>query len=406
MQLMIISLPASEQVANLNHSLNADELFIGQSESCQIRLPDRQNLVTDQHIRLIREDSQWYVENLSDHPLRINQVEVPERARQRMLLSDGDIIFCGDYQLAASDFSPWLGSSDLLEPPDLVTAQNQTPDYCVLPTTSEEHETDLNDPFALEPVTIDNTVKSEVNDWQKPQDDTALVELSPSSTMSHVTSEPVSSQSLQSRSSLIDVLSEADELDNDWNIHRGLWYGKITQPQEPAETCFHSPLSTENTDSTHPVVTRIPRIFSPPADAGKQSKSTSRSSGAHQRSICQAMLSALDQTMADFSPDQLLKQFKRPMSSSPVTDTSRTKRIRHYLGCQPRRPERNDFQNDYQHFYQQLMTSKQYRLLFLQRFRQALKEQEHPVGDIDLRSGDINTDGVNSDDVRSNDDGT
>ena len=421
MQLMIISLPAGEQVANLSHSLNADELFIGQSESCQIRLPDRQNQVADQHVRLVREDRQWYVENLSDHPLHINQIEVPVRARQRMLLSDGDILFCGDYQLAASDFSPWLGASGLLEQPELSAVEDQAPDYCILPSASDEKE--LNDPFAAEssdtqPDPTHSFPEARATDKPMSPDDTSLVDFTLTSSLNPMTQDSSQSpggqsQNLQDHSPLIDILSESDELDNDWNIHRGLWYGKITQPGEPHESCFHSPQTDDSKNSEHPVVTRIPRIFAPPPHHGDSSKtlssspstnSSTSSSTSYQRSIFQAMLSALDQIMDDFCPDRLATQFKQTASSSsPVTDTCTTNRIRRYFGWQPEPVKPVDFQISYQHFYEQLMSSKRYRLLFLQRFRQALKEQEQQPGSRDTSADDVSNDDLRSDDLRSDD---
>lgn len=359
MQFMIISVPAGEQVASLSHSLNADELLIGQSESCQIRLPDRQNRVADQHARLTREDSLWYVENLSDSPLHINQVEVPVQARQRLLLSDGDILSCGGYQLAASDFSPWLGATGLLDTPELAATEDQAPEqYALTPAKNEgEDEETLDDPFARKPASVDSQAETGDVDVAMSGADRPLVDLAVATSLNPA----------PEKKPLIDVLSEPDDLDNDWSIHRGLWYGKITQPQEPDESCLYS-------QDSHPVLTQIPPIYSPPPGSGSH---TTTAPATQQRSICKAMLSALDQAIEDFCPDHLAEQFRQSVtSSSPVTDTHKTIRSRQHFRWQPDEPSNADFLPNYQHYYQQLMVSKHYRLLFLQRFRQALKEQE------------------------------
>ncbi|MCW7551145.1 FHA domain-containing protein [Endozoicomonas gorgoniicola] len=366
MQFMIISVPEGEQVASLSHSLNAEELLIGQSDSCQIRLPDRQNRVADQHARLTREDSLWYVENLSDLPLHINQVEVPVQARQRLLLSDGDILSCGDYQLAASDFSPWLGTTGLLDTPVLTVTEDQAPEqYALTPTSSvEEDEEALDDPFARKPASKDSQTENGNVDVSMSGADRPLTDLATATSLNLA----------PDQKPLIDILTEPDDLDNDWSIHRGLWYGKITQPQEPDESCLYS-------QGSRPVLTQIPRIYSQPPGSGDHATASPDTPATQQRSICKAMLSALDQAIEDFCPDQLAEQFRQSVTaSSPVTDTQRTSRIRQHFRWQPDAPSdaspNADFLPNYQYYYQELMVSKRYRLLFLQRFRQALKEQE------------------------------
>ena len=361
MQFMIINVPAGEQVASLSHSLNADELLIGQSESCQIRLPDRQNLIAEQHVRLTREGSLWYVENLSDRPLHLNQVEVPVQARQRLLLSDGDILSCGGYQLVASDFTPWLGTTGRTDKPELTATEDLDPEqYALAPTgDGEEDEETLDDPFAREPVSMNNQSGTGDVDVAMSADDKSLVELASTTSLSHTVE--CNFTSPENHNPLIDVLSEPNDLDDDWSIHRGLWYGKITQSQEPDKSSFYSPLAA-----------------STPSTPARQ-----------QRSICKAMLTALDQAIEDFCPDHLSEQFRHSVTSaSPVTDSRRASRIRQYFRWQPDTPPSDvapsmDFLPRYQHYYQQLMDSKRYRLLFLQRFRQALKEQEQLFGSND-----------------------
>ena len=355
MQFMIINVPAGEQVASLSHSLNTDELLIGQSESCQIRLPDRQNQVAEQHVRLTREGPLWYVENLSDRPLHLNQAEVPIRARQRLLLSDGDILSCGGYQLVASDFTPWLDVTDRTDKPELTATEDQASEQYALAPTSDGEEEALDDPFAREPASTNSQSDNEDVYVAMSADDKPLVELVLTTNLSR----PVegSFTSPENHNPLIDVLSEPNDLDDDWSIHRGLWYGKITQPQES----FYSPLTA----------------------------STPETPARQQRSICKAMLTALDQAIEDFCPDYLSEQFMQSVTStSLVGDIHRTRRIRQYFRRQTDTPPPDvassmDFLPRYQRYYQQLMDSKRYRLLFLQRFRQALKEQEQLFGSND-----------------------
>ena len=152
MQLTIIRLPPGEQIASLSHTLDSDELTIGQSEACLIRLPDQHNKVADKHILLTRTDNQWTVENISDLPASLNQADIPSKSHQRLLLSDGDILSLGEYQLAVSDYNPWLNPETLMETPPLITLESQESDCCVLPTTNETTTTDLDDPFAESPL--------------------------------------------------------------------------------------------------------------------------------------------------------------------------------------------------------------------------------------------------------------
>ena len=360
---MIISLPSGEQIASLSHVLDADEIFIGQSASCQIRLPDRLGNVVDQHVRLTREDQHWYVENLSNRPLILNQTEVPVRSGQRMQLDDGDVIFCGGYQMVASDFTPWDAPVKRMEPPGLTVPEEQLPGFGVTPSTEEDEDSNsLNDPF------VEENHHTENSEDKPPVRDTNFVTVADNTSDNHVIDEnPLSDQSGSNRDiPLIDILAEADDLDNDWNIHRELWYGKIPHSQNSDDVRFQQPQPTDPNDSDYPVIPQ-PRIS--PNDATN-----------YKRSLCHAMLQALDQAMEDLSPDNLAQRFQQttpPHSLSTETlPTDLQSRIRQLFRWQRESAPLPGFQHSYQHHYQQLIASKSYRLLFLQRFRQALKEQE------------------------------
>lgn len=386
---MVISLPPGEQIASLNYTLDTDEAFIGQAESCLIRLPDQLHNIADQHGRLIREDEQWYVENVSDGILMINQVDVPKRSEQRLPLNDGDIIYCGDYQLAASYFSPWKTPNITMEPPELTAAEDQTPEFCVIP--SKEYNVEpghINDPFTEPAQDIDT------------RDSSSDIDVVMTNTDLSYRQQPLS---LARHRPLIDVLSKTDDLNSDWNTHRELWYGTSSQPQyleEPSsqpetddslqtldkESMNQQRIDHKNTDATPATLPTTQRQHH------STSSDTSYRKSQHHKLLCQAMLQALDQAMTDMSPESLELYFKQA-AIPPATEcihTTLTSRLRRCFTWHGKRhllsgsihsdkpSDRLDFQLNYQHHYQQLITSKQYRLLFLQRFRQALKEQEQP----------------------------
>lgn len=317
MQLLIINLPSGEQVSTLCFMLDADETLIGQSSQCQIRLPDQQALVAKRHARITREDDRWYLENLGSQSLTVNTTDIQNGFQQRYLLTDGDLITCGEYQLMVSDFSLWQTSSVTgLEKPSLDEMARHDAEYCAIPSNMPSKECpsipeNLDDPFELQE-------SAETKDKQSSPPDIAM-KVQPLSEVCSLLSD--------NQHGLIDILAEEDsEEEDDWSINRNLW-----------PTTLKSGYS-----GSVPVLSERALMAS---EIEKQNR--------HRRSICQAMLFSLEQFVQDLSPENLSRQFK--YGTKTPTD---------------------DYWSEYQKFYQRLVDEQSYRLLFLQRFRQALKQQE------------------------------
>ena len=324
MQILIISLPNGEQVTSLSHTIDAAEALIGQSSRCQILLPDRQEQVAERHARICREDDRWYLENISDTCLLVNNTEVRSGRRQRFMLTDGDVISCGDYRLMVSNFSPWQTELDAgLDTPTLDSEAVHTPEFCIIPvkdpTTAGQH---IDDPF-------EQPMEAEPANNLMVATDVSMTRESFS-----LKGQP---QNSTQPSPLIDVLAEdAEEDDDDWSINRHLWAGseETLQPTAITPVPILSELATQ--------------------------KETQQKHNTHHRSVCEAMLQSLEQFMQDISPDNLKTQFKNHAPPADQINES-------YVA---------DYWSEYQKYYQQMINDQSYRLLFLHRFRQALKQQE------------------------------
>ena len=323
MQILIIKLPAGEQISSLNYSIDSGEVLIGQDAACQIQLPDQRQRIARRHARLYQEGEQWYLESLGDNELSVNQTAV---SGQRILLTDGDLITCGDYQLVISQFEPWLSSQKLRgQPPSLPSAEDTTSDYCVTPgeDDTQTRET-INDPF-------DHSVAN-IKAPSPARED--FTDLSMSTTYQRTSPE--------SDNPLIDVLAPQPETDHDWSIHRALRAGEANESETFRDSLAFCPV---------PVPVLSERVPTP---------------NRHRKSLCYAMLDALEQTLDDLSPENLDARFSGHTAG----------RIQRYFGKKKHRTESSDFRRQYQHYHQKLMDDQSYRLLFLQRFRQAMKKQE------------------------------
>lgn len=321
MQILIIKLPVGEQISSLSYNIDSGEVVIGQETSCLIRLPDQRQKVAGQHARIYNEGEQWFLECICDNELTVNQTTV---SNQRVLLSDGDLITLGEYQMVISHFEPWQNTQKLsIKPPPLPSAKDLAPEYCVIPD-KEEIQTSgkINDPFDHSAVDIE-----EVSITHEDFTDLSM-------------SAPEPSTELLSGNRLIDVLAPQPEIDNDWSIHRALWSG---------DTENHKADPVTSPSCSIPVLSD--RVAVP---------------NHHRKSVCHAMLEALEQTLEDLSPENLESRFPDHTSG----------RIHRYFGKKKQRNDISDFRQQYQHFHQQLMDDQGYRLLFLQRFRQAMKKQE------------------------------
>ena len=332
MQILIIGLPSGEQVTSLSHSIDTDEALIGQSSSCQILLPDNQKQVAERHALISREDDHWYLENLSSNSLLVNTTELCSGSRQRYLLTDGDVIACGEYRLMVSDFSPWQASITTgLETPALYSKTDRktdhTPESCTNPyaesVSVQEH---LDDPFEQpDPPILQQNIPI-----------TAEVSMKGSETSCHA----------EGQSSLIDVLADetADD-DQDWSINRHLRadYQQLFITKAKAVTKAK-------------VADTVPTL----SEMAALQETSLKQNSTHHRSVCRAMLRSLELFMQDLSPEKLEQQFES-RSKAPAN---------------AHRTASSDYWSQYQHFYRQMMNDQRYQLLFLHRFRQALKQQE------------------------------
>ena len=313
MQILIISLPSGEQVSSLSYTLNAGETLIGQGSYCQIQLPDQQGLVAERHARITREDDLWYLENLTNHSFTVNTTDIQKGFQQRYLLSDGDVMICGDYCLMVSDFSPWKNPPSIeLEAPSLNDLTDHAPEYCVIPSSTDSSAKEyLDDPFSPpDHLNARNDMSMSVDVTMKSQPE--------------VNTNPLLTSS---QGTLIDVLAEdCNEEDDDWSINRNLW-NNIPKSED---------------SSSVPVLSELVRL-----------QPTTKQNNHHSRSVCQAMLWSLEQFIQDLSPEKLSSQFGDSHSISA-----------------------SDCWSEYQKYYRKMINDQSYRLLFLHRFRQALKQQE------------------------------
>ncbi len=316
MEILIIRVPAGEQISILNHIIDTDEALIGQNSHCQVVLPDRTDDIAERHGRIFRQDEYWYLENLSDRRLLVNSTEIAKGSSRRYLLSDGDIIFCGAYHLMVSNFSPWQTAfakttDDNTEP---------TPISIFLPSDNHEIKRDqLDDPFANVELENAHNETFETSDtlWHSSGRNSSMFIM------------PCDVEPKQKKEGLIDVLAEDDD-DQDWSISRNLW--------------SHSEKGQADMEQNVPILS-IP--------AGDNKKLPYKKSE-HKQSICRAMLESLDKFLDDIHPDILAEQF--------ITQSANSESVDCWL--------------EYKKFYQQVLNDRRYRLLFLQRFRQALKRQK------------------------------
>lgn len=323
MQILIIKLPAGEQISSLSYDIESGEVVIGQESSCFIRLPDSRQAVADRHARIYKESEQWFLEGIADNALTVNQTTV---SSQRALLADGDLITLGEYQMVVSHFEPWLKTErPSIERPPLTSPEELAPEFCVIPDKNgAQSPGTMNDPF------MEDISETGVD----------FTDLS----MSH----PEQSTEQFPDHQLIDVLAPQTEIDNDWSIHRALWSGD-TEPL--------------NEDLGKGPACSIPVLSDPVITP----------SNPHRKSICHAMLEALEQTLEDLSPQNLEERFQDYPTGRVrrffSRKDSRTKDKKQRSGA-------GDYWQQYQDFHQQLMEDPSHRLLFLQRFRQAMKKQE------------------------------
>lgn len=312
MQILIISLPDGEQVTSLSYHIETCEALIGQSSSCQIILPDRQGAVTERHARVFSEDDHWYLENISTGHLSVNNTDIKSGSGQHYLLSDGDMIACGEYRLLVSDFSPWQSSTGAgLEIPVLSDSTDHAPEYCPLPSGETDNlQEPIDDPFA-----------------QEHESDPLKNKPTTSSDISMQTDHSFST-SPEGCPMLIDVLASEKEEEDDWSINRHLWAGYQSPPSPKSEFDRLVPVLSERSNEI--------MANSPP----------------HRRSVFQAMLKSLELFMQDMSPEKLEEGFDASSNT--------------------------DYWAQYQKYYRKMMMDQNYQLLFLHRFRQALRQQEKP----------------------------
>ena len=108
-------------------------LIVGRDEGAGLQLPDRS--CSREHFQLERRQGQWAVLDLGS----ANGTKVNGQLVQRVSLSDGDVIQCGDTQLVYRRTRPLLGSpeddvgsTDVSEAPSLRRSTSRTPALLIL----------------------------------------------------------------------------------------------------------------------------------------------------------------------------------------------------------------------------------------------------------------------------------
>lgn len=353
MKLLVLIIPAGEAIGSLSYVIDG-EVLIGRGHSCQIILPDRKQSVADCHARIFREDNQWYLENMSSGELMVNSVSMQPGHGKRHLLSDGDMIYCGDYCLMASDFSPWQkdgmaprataqtdpepSNNQLVSSAQSLDFEGPLPAEGSIPVEQASLVEHLDDPFL--PI---ETQRQESPLFIGP-DGPKLQAGSPFSDFVVDTADtaPVSCHPVP----LIDVLASDDE-ENDWSINRNLRMLPVSKAAANEQN-LPSLTAAEPFEPGHqPEVSqaeawRLPELLQQPA-------------------VLDAILEAVDLMMADFCPDnleQLLSPVKYRQEPASGSDKGAL--------------ETSDLWQKYQNFYRCLMHGKHYQTLFLQRLREAV----------------------------------
>ena len=340
MQLTIISLPPQEQVTSLSFPLNDGETLIGQSEACQIQLPDRHQGVASLHALLTREDDDVYIESLEGHAFTINQHSLNNHPGQRVPLSDGDILAFGDYQLVFSHFTPWRSNSRLEE--QLEYEADPLDDLVALPQQAQRLFDPFDEPQESDPVkTNDNVHTLEHSVISGDDSDLAGNAL--------MDSEPVPGDEP------IDLMSASDMEGIEWNIHRMLWQESALQPDETDTLFLECEASNEHESSSAALS---------PSGVLKQPS----------LAACYATLQALDQTMMALGPRPFKEQNR--LSDSPDVGTRHPLRQSlQSLFKENDKPSNEDAFSRYEHYFYQLVEKKHHRRLFIQWCRQIMGRQ-------------------------------
>ncbi|MGI2027145.1 FHA domain-containing protein [Endozoicomonas acroporae] len=354
MQLMVLSIPAGETLGSLSYVIDG-EVLIGRGHRCQIILPDRQQSIAECHIRIFRDDNQWYLENMSSGELMVNTTPIQPRQSRHHLLSDGDMIYCGNYCLMASDFSPWqrdgmvslatkqtdlaLENNGLVSDPQSWDFEGPLPAEDTVSVEEASRTEHLDDPF------LPPEAQRQESSLSIGPDGPELQIESPFSDFDVYTADaaPVSCHPVP----LIDVLASDDE-ESEWSINRNLRMLPVPQ----AEAIEQAPPNLTGAEPSEP---HQPEL--------SQAEAWQLSELMQQPAVLDAILAAVDSMMADFCPDNL-EQLLSPMNyrqepaSGSAKETSET-------ACA-------DFWQQYQNFYRCLMHGRHYQALFLQRLKEAV----------------------------------
>ncbi len=344
MQILIISLPPGEQAASLTHTVDANEVVIGRGSDCQIQLPDRQQKELEgRHVRLFLEDTKWYLENISSKLVQVNYQDIIAKESHQILLNDGDIITCGGYRLMFSYLPPKGTSEQYARMPAPGDEDSLTGKSSVYPSVIPE-VMDLYDPF--DHAILQGSEKTEVDNTDLPALFSEERELSDKGLL------------LQNNNafSLIDVLANDPDKDDEWVINRHLW-GQDNNDNKVSVQDYSRPLpELSDLQTSNESKDRATLI------QGKQQESR----------IHQAMLYALKSVLETLSPDTM----KKALQQRPGSLTGRPF---FSFGSDTSQRQQSRYWRYYQVVYRDLMHEQKYRLLFIEYFQQALsaKEKSH-----------------------------
>ncbi|MDD7804326.1 MAG: FHA domain-containing protein [Endozoicomonas sp. (ex Botrylloides leachii)] len=349
MHITVISMPPEQHLANLNYTLDANESFVGQADYCQIKLLDHYESIDERQAVFIKENDECYLKNIGSKPIKLNGLSLISSQDKRALLSDGDVIECGNYHLAFSNFKPWVNDKETSSSFGKENEEsNGYSSHQLDELTNTLGEEDIYDPFEDIPVTENKSV--EENEKNIP-DDLSLQQPGMLEANFHEIDK-------DDDSNLIDLFDDepvSNEPVND------LWLDK------PINIDDHNNFFVDDEDYSHVTLnknTDKKEIKSPVAISYQKNNNLSAYN----------ILQALDLTLYDISPFKCINKDNLHCSSRRKQSIFKDK-LNCIFNFRRKSWRYNEVDHRYQRYYRNMLDNKHHRMLFIKHLREILKNK-------------------------------